>query len=159
MKKSAEAPQPGLMAELLNEIVYVYFPLRAAGDVIAGRFNQTTAEWGLMRSLRLGGPQTVAGLARSRPVARQWIQRLANQLAAEGLIEFFDNPNHRRARLMRLTAAGEKVVDQLAARFVSWAHEIEANYNRRRLATTLEVIRALRDRLTAEYQALRRKAK
>jgi hypothetical protein len=86
----ARSAQPG---------AFTYFPLRAAGDEITRRFGQTTAERGLTRQAQ--GQQTVAALARSRPLARQWIQRLSNQLAKDGLIEFVDNPNHKRAKLTR----------------------------------------------------------
>src|SRR5215472_13727016 len=83
--------RPGeLMRTLLNELAYTYFPLRAFGDQITARFGQSTAEWGLLRSLDERGEQTVAALARSRPVARQWIQRLANQLEKQQLVEFID---------------------------------------------------------------------
>ncbi len=77
MKARTKKVFPGdhLISQLLNEIAYTYFPMRAAGDEILARFGQTTAEWGLMRSLEGKGPQTVAALARSRPVARPWIQR------------------------------------------------------------------------------------
>src|SRR5882757_5117970 len=97
-----------LLGELLNEIAYTYFPLRAAGDALTARFGQTTAEWGLLRTLDEKGPMTVAALARSRPVARQWIQRFANQLVTDGLIEFVDNPDHKRAKLIQITPAGQK---------------------------------------------------
>ena len=45
---------------------------------------------------------TVAALARSRPVARQWIHRLANDLEKQRLIEFIDNPEHKRAKSITL---------------------------------------------------------
>jgi len=66
--------------------------LRAFGDQLAAHFGQSTAEWGLLRSLDERGEYTVAALARSRPVARQSIQRLANRLSRQGMLEFVDNP-------------------------------------------------------------------
>jgi DNA-binding MarR family transcriptional regulator len=98
------------MRDLFNQAPY--FPLRAAGDEITRRFGQTTAERGLTRQAQ--GQQTVAALARSRPVARQWIQRLSNQLAKDRLIEFVDNPNHKRAKLTRLTPEGQWLLDRIA---------------------------------------------
>ena len=42
-------------------------------------------------------------IAQMRPTSRQPMQRLADELAAEGLVEFIDNPRHWRSKLMRLT--------------------------------------------------------
>ncbi len=80
--------------------------------------------WGLLRSLRLEGPQTVPQAARARPVARQHIQRIANDAEKEGLLEFVDNPAHRRSKLMRLTPQGEAFVDELNAKIREAAEEL-----------------------------------
>ncbi len=144
-----------LLSELLNEIAYTYFPLRAAGDAMTARFGQTTAEWGLMRSLDAKGPMTVATLARSRPVARQWIQRLANQLRKDGLIEFVDNPDHKRAKLMRITPAGQKLLRRIGAAYEIWAGAMKKDFDERQMRMTLDLLRSLRQRLTAELSKLR----
>ena len=107
--KPDKAADCALMSDLIRELVFTYFRLRAAGDQLAIRYGQSTGKWGMMRSLREGGPQSVSQIARSRPVARQGVQRMANELARDGLIEFVDNPTHQRAKLMKLTRKGEKI--------------------------------------------------
>lgn len=144
-----------LLRELLNEIAYTYFPLRAAGDAMTARFGQTTAEWGLLRSLDEKGPMTVAALARSRPVARQWIQRLANQLEKQGLIEFVDNPEHKRAKLMRITPAGTKLLRRIGAAFDDWANEMKKDFDERAMQSTFATLRKLRERLTRDYRRMK----
>lgn len=160
MKTSARTSQQlhkaRVLAKLLNEIAYTYFPLRAAGDAMTARFGQTTAEWGLMRSLDEKGPMTVAALARSRPVARQWIQRLANQLAKDKLIEFVDNPDHKRAKLMRITPAGQKLLRRIGAAHEIWVGEMESEFDERAMQVTLEMLRKLRDRLSHDYRRFRK---
>src|SRR5215472_2352183 len=153
MKKQTDKTR--LLRGLLNEIAYTYFPLRAAGDVMTARFGQTTAEWGLLRSLDEKGPMTVAALARSRPVARQWIQRLANQLEKQGLIEFIDNPEHKRAKLMRITPAGTKLLRQIGGAFDGWANEMKKDFDERAMQTTLATLRELRERLTRDYRRMK----
>ena len=144
-----------LLSELLNEVAYTYFPLRAAGDAMTARFGQTTAEWGLLRTLDERGPMTVAALARSRPVARQWIQRLANQLQKDGLIEFIDNPAHKRAKLMRITPAGSKLLRRIGAASNKWANEMGADFDERTMRVTLAMLRKLRERLTRDYRKMK----
>src|SRR5258708_35491414 len=101
--KPSKAADAALMSDLIRELVFAYFRLRAAGDELAIRYGQSTGKWGMMRSLIESGPQSVSQIAWSRPVARQGVQRMANELARDGLLEFVENPTHRRAKLMRLT--------------------------------------------------------
>lgn len=141
---------------MLNEVAYTYFPLRAAGDAMTERFGQTTAEWGLLRTLDERGPMTVAALARSRPVARQWIQRLANQLEKQRLIEFIDNPEHQRAKLMRIAPAGTKLLRRISGAFREWANEMESDFDERAMRITLGMLRKLRERLSRDYRKMAR---
>lgn len=144
-----------LLRELLNEIAYTYFPLRAGGDAMTARFGQTTAEWGLLRTLYERGPMTVAALARSRPVARQWIQRLANQLERQRLLEFVDNPEHKRAKLMRITPPGTKLLRRIGAAFDQWAGEMKKDFDERAMQTTFMTLRKLRERLIRDYRRMK----
>lgn len=68
----------------------------------------TASHRAVMESLATGGPQTVPALARARPVARQHIQVMVNDLAAMALVETRANPAHRRSPLVALTAAGAR---------------------------------------------------
>jgi hypothetical protein len=36
-----------------------------------------------------------------RPTSRQRMQRLADELAGEGLVKFVENPKHRRSKLVQ----------------------------------------------------------
>ena len=51
-------------------------------------------------------PPTVAQIGRSLGHPRQIIQRAANSLVADGLIETTPNPDHKRAALLRATDRG-----------------------------------------------------
>ncbi len=105
-----------------------------------------------MRTLHEQGPHTVAQIARSRPVARQWVQCLANELEADELVEFVDNPAHKRAKLLHLTAKGERVLHQMVKRETQWAHRIATGFDLRALRTTRATLRTLRDVLARESQ-------
>src|SRR5919198_249543 len=77
--------------------------------------------FGFIRSLALLGPLTVPQIAEMRPTSRQRMQRLADELADEGLVEFIDNPRHRRSKFVRLTRKGEARYRELNARLLSMA--------------------------------------
>jgi DNA-binding MarR family transcriptional regulator len=118
------------------------FKLRALGRR-AGFISARGGVWGLLRSLKLGGPQTVPALARSRPVSRQHIQTLADAMAAEGLLAFKPNPAHKRSPLVTLTAKGEQVYEALARKLAAISDDLAAGMNARRVADTAETLTRL----------------
>ena len=70
----------------------------------------------VLESVVEGGPKTVPELARARPVSRQHIQTLVNELLAAGLVEVRDNPAHRRSKLVAPTQEGAATFAALRAR-------------------------------------------
>src|SRR5215470_7114302 len=99
--------------ELFWELAFTYLRLNSAGQRLTGPYGESPGRVSLMRSLENGGPQSVSQMARSRGVARQAIQQLADQLRADGLIEYLENPAHRRVKLMRITPNGGRVLRQM----------------------------------------------
>ena len=105
--KSGHSTEGEALFQVIVLVLGTFFKLRAAGQRMGTVSSWGGGNWGLMRSLALEGPQTVPQLARARPVARQRIQKIADELAVAGLVEFVDNPGHKRSKLVRLTARGE----------------------------------------------------
>jgi DNA-binding MarR family transcriptional regulator len=60
----------------------------------------------VLERLSVAGPQTMPQVARWLLVPRQVAQRLADEAADLGLVEWTPNPAHRRSKLARLTDAG-----------------------------------------------------
>lgn len=61
----------------------------------------------LTAAVNASAPPTVAQIGRSLGHPRQVVQRASNRLAALGLLEFVENPDHKRAALLVATQAGE----------------------------------------------------
>lgn len=55
--------------------------------------------------------QPVAWLARDMSGNRQNVQRIVNDLSADGLVAFLPNPHHRRAQLVVRTDKGKEALD------------------------------------------------
>jgi DNA-binding MarR family transcriptional regulator len=96
---------------------------------------------------------TVAQIGRSLGHPRQLIQRAANSLREAGLIEAADNPDHKRAPLLKPTAAGvalkrkvDRMAEEIAERLMPALDE-----NGVREATV--ALRALRRKLEARLRA------
>lgn len=133
----------------LRTNLFLYFRARAVGEILSQRFGLSTGQWSLMRSVIEEGPQTVADIARARPVARQGVQRMADQLERDGMIEYVDNPAHRRARLVRVTAKGEDTLRRLNAAFGPEIARLASAFSEQELESAHRAVKKLSDTLAA----------
>ena len=131
------------IAELMLEVAQFFFRIRAVGQRTGLITSWGGGAFGFMRSLALLGPLTVPQIAQMRPTSRQRMQRLADELAGEGLVEFIDNPRHRRSKLARLTSKGDARYRELSARFLAIASTTGADLTEADIRKTTEVVRRL----------------
>jgi DNA-binding MarR family transcriptional regulator len=136
-------------AELMLEVAQCFFKIRALGQKAGFITGWGGGAFGFMRSLALLGPLTVPQIARMRPTSRQRMQRLANELAAEGLVEFVGNPKHRRSNLVRLTRKGDARYRELNARLLSIASTMSAALSEAEIRRAAEIVRQLSDDVKA----------
>lgn len=138
MSKKGEA-----VADLMLEVAQFFFRIRALGQRSGLITGWGGGAFGFLRSLALLGPLTVPQIAEMRPTSRQRMQRLADELAAEGLVEFIDNPNHRRSKLVRLTRQGTARYRELSSRFLAIASTMGTDLSEADIRKTTEVVRRL----------------
>ncbi len=151
-----DAAKTESMFNLLLESMGVFFQLRAAGKRTGHVTPGGGGIWGFLHSLAVDGPQTVPQLARTRPVTRQHIQQIANEAAADGLIEFIDNPAHKRSKLLRLTPKGERWDAEMTERLKTFAGDLAEDFDAAELATAARVLNAVRAKLTGAPVAMGR---
>ena len=131
------------IAELMLEVAQFFFRIRAVGQKTGFITSWGGGAFGFMRSLALLGPLTVPQIAQMRPTSRQRMQRLADELAAEGLVAFIDNPKHRRSKLVQLTPKGDTRYRELNARFLAIASTLGVGLSERDVRRTREIVRRL----------------
>jgi DNA-binding MarR family transcriptional regulator len=148
------------IAELMLEVAQCFFRIRALGQKTGLITSWGGGAFGFMRSLALLGPLTVPRIAEMRPTSRQRMQRLADELAADGLVEFVDNPNHQRSKLVRLTRKGDARYQKLAARFLAIASTMGSDLGDAEIRKTIETLRRIGDQAKerSERRAPRSKA-
>lgn len=112
---TAEETLPLLVADVFEAAGM----LRRAGDALAGRVGQTQSRWQLL-SVVSEGDWTVAAAARRLGISRQAVQKVANALADDGLMDFETNPTHRRAPLLRLSSTGRQALATITASTETW---------------------------------------
>jgi DNA-binding MarR family transcriptional regulator len=142
------------ITELMLEVAQCFFKIRALGQKTGFITGWGGGAFGFLRSLALLGPLTVPQIAQMRPTSRQRMQRLANELAAEGLVEFIDNPRHRRSKLVRLTPKGDVRYRELNARLLSIASTMGVALSEADIRKTIEIVRQMSDDVKARSERL-----
>lgn len=142
------------VAELMLEVAQCFFRIRALGQKAELITSWGGGAFGFIRSLSLLGPLTVPQIAQMRPTSRQRMQRLADELAAEGLVEFVDNPKHRRSKLVRLTPQGDARYRELNDRLLVAASMMSVAVREKDIRQATDVVRQLSDDVKATAEQL-----
>lgn len=142
------------VADLMLEVAQCFFRIRAVGQKTGLITSWGGGSFGFMRSLALLGPLTVPQIAQMRPTSRQRMQRLADELAADGLVRFIDNPKHQRSKLVQLTAKGYARYRELSAKFLTVASTMGAGLGEADIRKAAEIVRQLSDDVKARSERL-----
>lgn len=147
------------IADLMLEVAQFFFRIRALGQRTGLVTSWGGGAFGFMRSVALLGPLTVPQIAQMRPTSRQRMQRLADELAAEGLVEFIDNPRHRRSKLLRLTSKGGARYREWSARLLAVASAMGTDLTEADIRKTTDIVRRLSDETKGRAEKLPRSMK
>jgi DNA-binding MarR family transcriptional regulator len=113
-------------------------------------FELKTSQFGILASLRRRGPMAINALAASLVMDPTTLGRNIKPLQRDGLIAIAVSRADRRARELRLTAKGEKLLDRALE---GWA-EAQAEFERSVGATQAAAFRdLLRTVVATEFQA------
>lgn len=143
MKKPQQASAEDVL-DLSVAVIEFYFRIEAITQATAG-FATAGGEWGCLRTLVKEGPQTVPEMARSRPVSRQHCQTICNALEAQGLVEFVDNPKHKKSKLVQVTRKGRDRFQSMRKQFLAAAAMYAPLFTASEVSTATDVCRRARD--------------
>jgi DNA-binding MarR family transcriptional regulator len=138
---------------LIYEVLRLHGQLLAAGDALMADLGLTSARWQVLGTIAASKASlTVPDLARILGQSRQSIQRLANEMNADGLVGFVANPGHRRSMFVVPTEAGRRLHAQVEARRIPWTETIAERLDGadvEQAARTLAALRAILERQQA----------
>lgn len=162
---------PGGVTERMEALIAMLFEAagvsRRWGENLAGSAGQTQARWPTMWTTS-SGSFTVPQIARRLGVSRQNVQRLVNELVAEGFAGYADNPDHKASPLIELTPIGQdvlatinaaaasgnqRVLDRLSERTVAQLHDLLTQ-----LITAINDVHASGPESTPEQKPTKRSA-
>lgn len=132
--------------ELALEVFRLNGRLLQVGDELVRPVGLTSSRWQILGVVE-HAPASVAHVAREMGLTRQSVQRTADLLAADGMVEYTDNPHHRRAKLMKITPRGREALDYVEERQVKWTDQVGREHSQEDLRTAVTVLRRIRENL------------
>lgn len=153
MTDEKHSPGGGALTQLVLEIFRVNGRLLSAGDRIVADIGLTSARWQVLGAINFAEePRTVSWLARSMGLTRQAIQRVANELENEGLVEFRENPAHRRAQIVTLTRKGRSIYAAAERRQIPWINALAKGFSRNEIEQAVELLWHIRRRIESSSE-------
>jgi len=141
------------LTELILSAYLLHGPLVRIGDAQSRPFGLSAARWQLL-SLIAEAPATMATLARSLGLRRQAVRPTVTALRDRGFVELLDNKDHRRAPLVRITTAGEEVLEELGVLQAEWANTVAESLSTRDLAGASRTLAALKTEIRRRSREL-----
>ena len=150
MSKAKQTPGGRVLTDVVLELFRLNNRMLNAGDRLVSDLGLTSARWQVLGTIVAAERvQPVAWLARDMGGNRQNVQRIVNDLAAEGLVALQPNPHHRRAQLVVLTEQGKAAFSAAMNVQTPWINHLADGLRVADIETTHEVISTLRRRLEA----------
>ncbi len=134
---------------LFREVRLLFTTLAHTGEQLHEDSEMTQPRRAVLEHLLREGPSTVPAIARARRVSRQHIQAIVNPLLHEGMVERVENPAHRRSKLVRLTAAGRKVIEDIRRHEAHHLDQAGIGVSDDELRGAAHVLRQVREALEA----------
>jgi DNA-binding MarR family transcriptional regulator len=147
-KRDKRTPSGMAVSELIVAIFRLNGRLLIAGDRLVANLGLTSARWQVLGAIALSPvPEPVARLARSMGLNRQGVQRIVGELVAEGFVELKDNPHHRSAKLVVMTAKGAQAYDAALRVQAPWVNMLGTGLDPKGIRDASRVLDELRRRL------------
>jgi DNA-binding MarR family transcriptional regulator len=138
----------GALTALIVQTYRFHGALNVAGDKLVSDIGLTSARWQVLGAIAMRQePAPVVRLAEAMGLARQSVQRIVDELAAEGVLAFADNPRHRRAKLVKLTAKGGALFSAAMKRQAPWAERLAAIASGKEIEQAASLVARLCDEL------------
>ncbi len=130
--------------EIVLEIFKVNGLLATEGDRMTKAFGLSSARWKVLGALEMSKvPLTVSQIARIMGLTRQAVQRLTDAMKKDGLLDYQDNPQHKRANHVVLSNKGKGVYSLISEIQIPWANQKSKEIKAADLKTTLMTLRKI----------------
>ena len=150
--KTNRSARGDAVTRLIFELFRLNGRLVVAGDRLSADLGLSTARWQVLGAIKFG-VFTVSQISRAMGLTRQAVQRVVHDLVSVDLVSLEDNPEHRRAKLVQLTAAGRAVIKKMDHRQVAWSDWLAGAAPVSSIDAAARVLFNLRTRLESQEPA------
>lgn len=141
----------GAITGLILETFRLNGRLLEAGDTLVRDLGLTSARWQVLGAIDAAPtPLPVAHVARNMGLSRQAVQRLANDMERDGLLEFTANPHHERAKLVLMTDKGKAAFAAAMVKQRQWAAKLANGLTVRSIEEAAATLRQLCSKLKTD---------
>ena len=137
-------PEGDALTALVLPVFALNGELLEAAAVITAPHELTPARWQVLGAV-LEEPLPVAEIARRVGLARQSVQRVANDVVIQGWARWEPNPGRRGQNLLVLTGKGRRAIAALTAEQHAWADTVGQEIGEKNLKTLGTLINRLTD--------------
>jgi DNA-binding MarR family transcriptional regulator len=143
-----KTPASNALTDLIRAVIRMNATVQKSGTRLMKGTGITNARWQTLSDLfALEKPVTVSELARYMGLTRQAVQRLADDMARDGLVEFAVNSGDARAMHLLLTEVGKAAYDDALEREWQWANAIAADFDEQQIARAVTLLEAITQRM------------
>jgi DNA-binding MarR family transcriptional regulator len=139
----------------LTDLIRTVLRMNATAQKSATRMMRgtgiTNARWQTLSELfALDCFVTVSELARYMGLTRQAVQRLADDMASDGLVKFAANPGDARAMHLLLTEAGRAAYHDALEREWQWTNAIAADFDAAQITSAVALLEAITQKIQTD---------
>lgn len=137
------------LLSLIVETIKLAPKLQLEGDKLTKNLGLSSSRWGVLGFVSAAEKAlTAADLARRMDLKPQTVQRFITAMEQKGFITLDNNPDHKRARLIRLTKKGHNALATLKEREQQWAATLAEGMAVKDIDKATEMLTQLRENIS-----------
>ena len=134
-------PEGKLFTDIILEIFKLNGLLVTEGDQLIKELGLSSARWKVLGALyKSSDPMTVPEIARMMGQTRQAVQRIANEMNKDGLVNTQMNPDHKSANYLVLTEKGKEIFEVIEKKQIPWVNDKADDFDASELKITWSVL-------------------
>jgi DNA-binding MarR family transcriptional regulator len=146
-----KTPASNALTDLIRTVIRMNATVQKSGTRLLRGTGITNARWQTLSELfALEQRVTVSELSRHLGLTRQAVQRLADDMASDGLVEFAANPVDARAMHLLLTEVGKATYHDALEREWQWANAIAEDFDTEQLTRAVALLEAITQKIQAD---------
>jgi DNA-binding MarR family transcriptional regulator len=143
-----KTPASNALTDLIRTVIRMNATVQKSGTRMMRGTGITNARWQTLSELfALEQRVTVSELARHMGLTRQAVQRLADDMVSDGLVEFAANPGDARAMHLLLTEAGKAAYHDALEREWQWTNAIAADFDAEQITDAVALLEAITQKM------------